>query len=133
MIRDPGYPARSRELMSIDPSPIAILIVGDHATLHQGIAALVNSGVLAWLGAKTHAVTSGLKRGINELTDPPKVGYLVPSFKCFDPVANFLHSKRESCAAAIFGFRGRLAGHRAAFPTAPNRCCAHPFRDSQPE
>src|ERR1700694_3178724 len=42
MVLDSGYSARSRELMSIDPSPIRILTVDDHALLRQGIAALVN-------------------------------------------------------------------------------------------
>jgi DNA-binding NarL/FixJ family response regulator len=42
MVLDSGYSARSRELMSIDPSPIRILTVDDHAILRQGIAALVN-------------------------------------------------------------------------------------------
>ena len=42
MVLDSGYSARSRELMSIDPSRIRILTVDDHALLRQGIAALVN-------------------------------------------------------------------------------------------
>ena len=42
MVLDSGYSARSRELMNIDPSPIRILTVDDHAILRQGIAALVN-------------------------------------------------------------------------------------------
>ena len=42
MVLDSGYSARSRELMSIDPSRIRILTVDDHAILRQGIAALVN-------------------------------------------------------------------------------------------
>ncbi len=41
MVLDPGDSAKSRELMSIDPSPIRILIVDDQAILRQGIAALV--------------------------------------------------------------------------------------------
>src|SRR6202166_620558 len=43
MVLDSSYSVRSREVMSIDPSPIRILAVDDHALLRQGIAALVNA------------------------------------------------------------------------------------------
>src|ERR1039457_3014614 len=43
IVLDSGCSAKRRKLMNIDPSPIRILTVDDHALLREGIAALVNA------------------------------------------------------------------------------------------